>query len=55
VRGHTPVIPALGKLRQKDLRFQVSLGYKVRLLSQNPPKRNLQKTKEQLINSKKYK
>jgi hypothetical protein len=25
---HTPEIPALGRLRQEDLQFEVSLGYK---------------------------
>jgi hypothetical protein len=27
VQGHTPVIPALRRLRQEDLEFKVSLGY----------------------------
>jgi hypothetical protein len=29
-----PIIPALGRLRQEDLKFDVNLGYIVRLLSQ---------------------
>jgi hypothetical protein len=27
---HTPVIPALGRLRQGELKFQANLGYRVR-------------------------
>jgi hypothetical protein len=28
---HTPVLPALGRLREEDPRFQVSLDYRVKL------------------------
>jgi hypothetical protein len=35
VWAHTPVIPALGRLRQEDWKFQVSLGYIARLNLKN--------------------
>jgi hypothetical protein len=34
VLWYTPVIPALGRLRQEDLKFKVNLGYIVR--NKNP-------------------
>jgi hypothetical protein len=40
-RWYTPVIPALGRLRQEDLEFKGSLGYTVRLcLRKEKKKRN---------------
>jgi hypothetical protein len=43
-----PVIPALGKLRQEDCEFLVSLGYTVRPVSKEPSqsKPNQTKTKK---------
>jgi hypothetical protein len=36
---HTPTIPVFGRLRQKDHKFKVSLGYRSEILSQKKKKR----------------
>jgi hypothetical protein len=42
-RSHTSVIPTLGRLRQENHEFGVSLGYIVRLLSPEKSKPNQNK------------
>jgi hypothetical protein len=42
---YTPVIPALEKLRQEDLKFEVSLGYIVISCLKKKKKRKKKKTK----------
>jgi hypothetical protein len=37
---HIPVIPALGRLRQKHQKFEASVGYISKSLSQKNPKTN---------------
>jgi hypothetical protein len=37
---HTPVIPALGRLRQEDLKFKASLVYIVKPCLKNPKEKD---------------
>jgi hypothetical protein len=39
VRWYIPVIPALRRLKQKDLKFKASLGYIVRPVSKKKKKK----------------
>jgi hypothetical protein len=42
----SPVIPALGRLRQEDREFEITLGYRVRPISKNKTKFKKNKAKQ---------